>query len=61
MYTVYGFNLECSTALLKGMCATLNARIQALKLNHIEAGYLFHGYCFGHIMGSVKIAKIRCL
>ena len=30
--TVHGFNLERFTALLEGICVTLNLHIQALKL-----------------------------
>ena len=35
--------------------------IQDIKLNHIEAGYLFEGRYFGAIMGNAKIARIECL
>ena len=40
--TVYGFNLEwlkfCFTALLAGICATVNLRIQAIKQSRYKAG-----------------------
>ena len=43
---LYGFSLECLkfhfTALLEGICATLNLRIRALKLHR----YLFEGCYF---------------
>ena len=51
------------TALLEGItiCATLNLRIQALKRSRYKAGYIFEGCYFGAIMGTAKIAKIKCL
>ena len=43
-----------------GICATLNLCIQALKL-YLYYHKLFEGCYFGAIMGTVKIAKIKCL
>ena len=56
----YSFKF-CFTALLEGICATLNLRIQALRLHRYKAGYLFEGCYFGAIMGSLRIVKIKCL
>ena len=44
--------------MMEGTCATLNSRIQALKLNKYKASYLFEGCYFGAIMGSAKLAGI---
>ena len=46
---------------MEGICATLNSRIQALKLYRYRAGYLFEGCYFGAVRGNAKIAKIKCL
>ena len=46
------------TALLEDICATLNLCIQALKLSHIWADYIFEKCYFSAIMRSVKI---KCL
>ena len=60
--TVYGFNLECQKlyspagGYLWYFCA-----IQAPKLSRFKAGYLFEGCYFGAILGSMKIAIIKCL
>ena len=43
------------------LLSNLDSRIQALKLNRIVAGYSFEGCYFGAIMGSAKVAKIKCL
>ena len=47
-----------NTALLQGVCATLNKRIQALKLyifiSIAISRHSFEGCYFGAIMGSAK-------
>ena len=49
--TVYGFILECFTALLEGICAALILCIQALEQSRYKAGYSFEGCYFGDTMG----------
>ena len=63
LYTTLIWNAKhfVSIALLEGICATLNLHIQALKQSRYKVGYLFEGCYFGTIMGSMKIAKIKCL
>ena len=46
------------TALLDGICPTLNSRIQALKQSTYKAEYLFEDCNFGAITGA---RKIKCL
>ena len=49
-HTVQVFNFKCKnipfTALLEGICATFNVRIQALKLNHNISRILIWGMLF---------------
>ena len=47
------------SALLEGICATLNLRILALKLYRYKVGYSFEGCYFGGIIESVKIVKMN--
>ena len=64
LYAALTWSTEFSrfTALMEGICATLSSHIHAFKNIYLFLyRYLFEGGYFGAIMGSVKIAKIKCL